>query len=303
MQLADVVAASNAVKATRSRTAKVAVLAELLRAAPPEEVAVVVAFLVGSVRQGRVGVGWSTLQTTSEVTTALNPELTVRDVDTAIDRIEETIGAGSVAARQEVVRQLFVRATADEADFLRRLLLGDLRQGAVEGVMTDAVAAAASVSVAAVRRAAMLAGDLCHVAEVVMQRGGDGLDEIRLQPLRPVLPMLATTSATVGEALAANGRSSVEWKLDGARVQAHRAGDSVRLFTRRLNDVTDRLPGVVDVMRGLAAREVILDGEVFGAAVDDDRADPFQETMSRFSRHDGDPDAGLQVRFFDVVHV
>src|SRR5438270_1289686 len=152
--------------------------------------------------------------------------------------------------------------------------------------MTDAVAAAADIPVAAVRRAAMLAGDLGGVAATALTEGEAGLDAVSLQVLRPVSPMLAATAGSVAEALEANGRSSVEWKLDGARIQAHRNDDEVRLFTRNQNDVTGRLPAIVDVVRALPATSVILDGEVFGAGVDDQQADPFQDTMSRFSRHD-----------------
>jgi DNA ligase-1 len=305
--LADVVATSAAVAATRARSAKVASLVDLLQRVPASEIPVVVGFLIGAPRQGRVGIGWALLAPTADMEPRPEPTLTVREVDAAIDRIERTTGGGSVAARQNVVAEVFGRATASEVDFLRRLLLGDLRQGALQGVMTDAVAKAAGVPVNVVRRAAMLAGDLCRVAAVALDGGAEALADIGLEVLRPVLPMLAATAATVGAALEANGRSSVEWKLDGARIQAHRRGDEVRLFTRNLNDVTERLPGVVDVVRGLPVEDVILDGEVYGAAVSEDGAGPFQDTMSRFSRHDPDPgDDGagaLQVRFFDVLHV
>jgi DNA ligase-1 len=198
---------------------------------------------------------------------------------------------------------VFSRATEQEADFLRRLLLGELRQGALEGVMADAVAAAAGIPSATVRRAAMLAGDLPSVAATALEQGEGGLAKIGLRVLQPVLPMLAATATTVAEALAANGRSSVEWKLDGARVQAHRQRDVVRLFTRSLNDITDRLPVIADVVRGLPATEVILDGEVFGAGLDEERAELFQDTMSSFSRATPLPEANLQVRFFDLLHL
>jgi len=303
VDLADLVATSAGLSATRSRSAKVQLLAELLRRAPRRETAVVVGFLVGAPRQGRVGVGWSTVGRARDVPAAAEPSLTVGDVDLAIDRLQQTTGPGSAAARDRVVADLFERATAPEADFLRRLLLGELRQGALEGVMADAVAAAARIPVPEVRRAAMLAGNLCRVAAVALEEGEAGLAGIGLQVLRPVLPMLAATAATVAEALQANGRSSVEWKLDGARIQAHRRKDVVRLFTRSLNDVTDRLPMIADVVRGLNATEVILDGEVFGAGLDDDAAGLFQDTMSRFSRHEPVPHTGLQVRFFDILHL
>ncbi|MCU1449849.1 MAG: hypothetical protein JWP02_2019 [Acidimicrobiales bacterium] len=303
--LADVVATSAAVGATRARSAKVASLVDLLRRVPASEIPVVVGFLIGAPRQGRVGIGWALLASTADMAPRPEPTLTVQDVDAAIDRIEGATGAGSAAARQQIVAGIFGRATAEEADFLRRLLLGDLRQGALEGVMTDAIAKAAGVPITVLRRAAMLAGDLCRVAAVALEGGGDALAAIGLEVLRPVLPMLAATAASVGDALEANGRSSVEWKLDGARIQAHRRGDEVRLFTRNLNDVTERLPDVVEVMRGLPVDDIILDGEVYGTAVSEDGAGPFQDTMSRFSRHEPDTEDGgrLQVRFFDVLHV
>ncbi|MBV8980407.1 MAG: ATP-dependent DNA ligase [Acidimicrobiia bacterium] len=305
LPLADVVATSAAVSSTRARSAKVAALADLLRRVPSEELPITVGFLVGAARQGRVGVGWALLGPTIDIVPATAATLTLADVDGAIDELERTTGSGSAAARRRIVDDLFGRATAEEADFLRRLLIGDLRQGALEGVMADAIAKAAGAPLTVVRRAAMLAGDLCRVAAVALEGGEDALRAIGLEVLRPVLPMLAATSATVADALDANGTSSIEWKLDGARVQAHRSGDEVRLFTRNLNDVTDRLPGVVGVVRALRASAVILDGEVYGAAVSEDGAGPFQDTMSRFSRHEPDAaDEGrLHVRFFDILHL
>ncbi|HWC36874.1 MAG TPA: ATP-dependent DNA ligase [Acidimicrobiales bacterium] len=303
MDLADLVATSAALSATRSRSAKIRALAELLRRIPDEEVAVVVGFLVGAPRQGRVGVGWSAVGRTIDVVPAAEPSLSVGDIDGAIDCLQQTTGPGSVGTRRRLLEDVFGRATEQEADFLRRLLMGELRQGALEGVMADAIAAAAGVPSATVRRAAMLAGDLPGVAATALEQGEAGLARIGLRLLQPVQPMLAATATTVAEALAVNGRSSVEWKLDGARVQAHRRGDSVRLFTRTLNDITDRLPAVADVVRALPASEVILDGEVFGAGLDEERAELFQDTMSSFSRAIPLPEAKLQVRFFDVLHL
>ena len=301
--LADLVAASAEVAATRARTVKVRHLVDLLRTVPSTEAGIVVGFLVGAPRQGRVGVGWSTLKSAADVTPASTPTLTVGDVDAALDRIQGTTGSGSAAARRAIVSGIFERATASEADFLRRLLMGDLRQGALEGVMADAIAAAAEVDAAVVCRAAMLAGDLCRVAEVALRGGEQALAAVGLEVLRPVLPMLAATSATVADALEANGTSSVEWKLDGARVQAHRLGDEVRLYTRNLNEVTERLPAVVDIVRSFDVERVILDGEVYGSAVGEDKAGPFQETMSQFSRHQPAPETALAVRFFDILHL
>ena len=225
-------ATSAAVATTSARSAKVTLLADLLRTVPPADAPVVVGFLVGSPRQGRVGIGWSVLSSTADIEPAATPSLTVGDVDAALDAVQATTGTGSTAARKKIVDDVFGRATEDEANFLRRLLIGELRQGALEGVMTDAIAKAAGVPLARVRRAAMLAGDLCRVAGVALDGGEDAVAAIGLEVLQPVLPMLAATSASVADALEANGPSSVEWKLDGARIQAHRRGDEVRLWLR-----------------------------------------------------------------------
>jgi DNA ligase-1 len=302
VQLADVLATSQALSGTRSKTAKVRALADLLRRTPRQEVAIVVGFLVGALRQGRVGVGWGVLRRTTELASAEVSSLTVGDVDDAVSRLADLSGPGSARRREELLEELFGRATAPEADFLRRLLLGELRHGALQGVMADAVAEAARLDAADVRRAAMLAGDLGLVAAAALGEGADGLAGIGLEVLRPVLPMLAATAGSVAEALEANGRSSVEWKLDGARIQAHRRGDTVRLFTRNLNDVTDRLPFVAAVVGALAVEAVILDGEVFGAGAEDE-VELFQDTMRSFSRHDPAAEGSLQVRFFDVLHL
>ncbi|HZQ57850.1 MAG TPA: ATP-dependent DNA ligase [Acidimicrobiales bacterium] len=300
MPFADVVATSAAVGSTRARSTKVAALAALLARAGPTERAAVVAMLAGEVRQGRIGVGWATLASVTAAHAAA-PELTVGDVDAALGRLDAVAGSGSVAARQQALVELLVRCTPEEADYLRRLLTGEVRQGALAGLVTDAVARAAGVRPESVRRAAMLTGDLSRTAALALDGGEDALAGVRLQVLHPVLPMLAATAPSVEAALGDIGEASVEWKLDGARVQAHRAGDQVRLFTRNLNDVTARLPGVVEVVASLPAERVILDGEVVGLG-EDERPDRFQDTMSRFGRHDG-AGAALTVAFFDVLHL
>ena len=310
---ADLVSTSAAVAATPARSEKVALLAGCIRrlaADGPAAVVAGVAFLGGEPRQGRIGVGWASLARVREpasppATSRL--ALTVEEVDAALDELAALVGAGSQAARDSALGQLFGRATAEEVTFLRQVLTGEIRHGALAGVVTDAVAKAAGVPLAVVRRAAMLAGDLPRVAGIALCEGGGALAVIGLEPLRPVQPMLASTAGSVAEAMAgfSGEPASVEWKLDGARVQAHRSGDSVRLFTRNLNEVTARLPGVVSVVAGLPiASSVVLDGEVIGLGVDDERPDPFQATMSRFGRHgEAEAGAGLVVRFFDVLHV
>ena len=300
MLLGDLVDASDRVGATRSRKAKVAALADALARAGPDEVGPAAAFLSGQLRQGRVGVGWGLLSSVT-VTPAPGPTITVAEVDAAVAHLAVLAGPGSAGARVALLTGLLARATAAEADFLRRLLLGDLRQGALTALVADAVAVAVGVPVDVVRRAVMLDGDLSRVAGVAVAGGEAGLCAIGLQVLRPVLPMLAATALDVRSALKGGALSSVEWKLDGARIQAHRDGDDVRLFTRNLNDVTARLPGVAQAVRSLPARRLVLDGEVLGVG-DDERPDLFQDTMSRFGRHDGAGTA-LGVWFFDLLHL
>ncbi|MDQ2825672.1 MAG: ATP-dependent DNA ligase [Actinomycetota bacterium] len=302
MLLADLVRASNAVGATRSRKLKVAVLAEALAETEAQEIGAAAAMLAGQLRQGRVGVGWATLAGVgSHVVPPADPTLTVSDVDELVTALGAMAGPGSAANRASALAGVLSQATQDEADFLTRLLLGDLRQGALEALVVDAVAVVLAVPATMVRRAVMLDGSLSRVATVGRTGGAAALADIGLQVLRPVQPMLAATAADVREAITACGLSSVEWKLDGARIQAHRLGDDVRLYTRNLNDVTSRLPGVAATVRGLPVSQVVLDGEVL--AMGDEGPDLFQDTMSRFGRHDGTEGAGLVVWFFDCLHV
>jgi DNA ligase-1 len=241
--LNDVVETSRAVGATRSRKTKVDALSALLRSSPPDEIAAVVCLLTGEPLQGRIGVGWSTLSSArADVEPAAESTVTVGELDDALDRIAATTGSGSAAARRAILGAVFARTTAPEAEFVVRLLTGELRQGALAGLMADAIARAAEVPIDTVRRAAMLGGDLADTAHRAITGGGTALTEIRLEVLRPIHPMLAATAASVTDALAATGRASVEWKLDGARIQVHRDGEDVRVFTRNLNDVTERLP-------------------------------------------------------------
>ncbi len=311
MQLCEVVATSAVVTATSSRSAKVAALAELLRRLDADEVAVVVAALTGEVRQGRIGVGWATLRGL-DVAPAAVASLTVADVDRALDDLAALVGPGSQAVRAARLDALLRAATAAEQTFLGRLLLGELRQGALAGVVADAVAKAAGVPLALVRRAAMLAGDLPTVAALALAEGAAGLAEVGLQVGRFVQPMLAAPGDTVVAALPASvAPASVEHKLDGARLQAHRSGQDVWLFTRNGNDVTARLASVAEVVRALPCTSVVLDGEVIGLG-DDDRPQVFQDTMSRFGRRTpasgarssvpvADPEVGLSSPLDEAV--
>ncbi len=277
--LADVVDASRQVAQTTSRSRKVALLAELLARVDPSEVPICVGFLSGVPRQGRVGVGYSTVYGVS-ARPAHEPSLSVGDVDRAISEIEALTGAGSVTMRRRLLEELLARATADEDEFLRRLFTGELRQGALAGLMADAVAKAAHASADLARRALMLSGDLTRMATIAMARGDAGLREVGLEIFRPVLPMLASSSAGVAEAMSAFACSSVEWKLDGIRIQIHRRGPEVAIYTRNLNDITAALPGIRDAVLSLPVAQAVLDGEALwmdaagpGGVSGDGRAD------------------------------
>jgi DNA ligase 1 len=311
VQLSEVVEASRAVGATRSRLTKTAVLADVLRAADPDLLPIVVAFLSGEPRQDRLDLGPAAVFG-AETAAASTSTLTVDAVDEAFQRIADTpAGTGSRTTRIATLTELLSRATADEQEWLRRLAVRDLRQGALAGLLTAAIAAAAEVSEPAVRRAAMLSGDLRTTAVAAFTGGEPALDAFRLEVGCALEPMLASTAASVSEALAettaaADGRGVVvEAKLDGARVQVHREGERVHVFTRNLNDVTHRMPEVVAVARDLPVSSVVLDGEAL--ALDEaGRPRRFQDTMSRVGRErdlassaEGVP---LSVRFFDVLH-
>lgn len=301
MLLAEVVAISEAVGATPGRGAKIAALAELLARLEPEEVEPAVGFLSGEPRQGRIGLGWAALAGAAPLP-ASEPSLTVVDLDAILEEVQGTTGPGSTEVRARLLDGLLRRATAVEAHFVRRLLVGELRQGALEGVMAEAVARAAGVPAAAVRRARMLCGDLGRTAVLALAEGLDGLSAVHLELLRPLQPMLASTAEGVAEALADLGLASVEWKLDGVRIQVHREGDAVAVFTRNLNDITARAPEVVAVARALSVERVVLDGEALTLTAEE-RPRPFQETMSRVGRQSGEPVALLVPRFFDCLHL
>ena len=289
MLYGDLAAASQRVAATSKRSEKVVAIAELLRATPEDEIEAAIGLLIGEPRQGRLGVGWATMSNL-QVAAASEPSLTIHDIDAVLTVVAALEGSGSQGERVRVMRELWSAATDAEQQHLYRVLTGELRQGANEGVVADAVGKASGQPIAAVRRAAMLLGDLGSAAQFALT--GRSLD-VGLTPLTAVQPMLAGTSASVSDALAEIGLASVEWKLDGIRVQAHKRGDEVRLFSRGLNDITAGLPAVVDLVRRVPARSVVLDGEALG--IDED-GQPliFQETMSGL--------ATTSAYFFDVLH-
>lgn len=283
MQLKQIVETSRAVAGTRSRLEKRARLAELLRKADKTEIRLVVNYLAGTLPQGKIGLGPAILRALADEPAADEPTLGLKDVDRAFSEISAITGAGSQAKRRDVLGRLFARATADERDFLVRLILGELRQGALEGELIEGIADAADIPANDVRRAAMLAADPAIVAEAAMLEGRKGLDRFRLEPMSPVRPMLASPAEDMADAMGALGEAALEYKLDGARVQVHRVGRDVKIYSRALNEVTPSLPDVVDAVLGLPSDELILDGEVL-ALRDDGRPHPFQVTMRRFGR-------------------
>jgi DNA ligase-1 len=295
---ADVVEASRLIADTSSRSRKVTILAELLRTLDAEEVPIVVGFLSGVPRQGRVGIGYASVYGI-QVPPAGAPPLSVEDVDRTITEIEAMTGAGSSVRRRQLLEDLLGRATVPEADFLRRLLTGELRQGALAGLMADAVAKAAGVPGAIARRALMLSGDLTRMARVAMLEGEPGLKRIGFEVFRPILPMLASTSASVTEAVSGFEQSSVEWKLDGIRIQIHRRESEVRIYTRNLNEITATLPGIVAAVLRLPVRQAVLDGEALWMS--DEGPGSFQHTVSQI---DSDaPAEGIVTFLFDLLHV
>lgn len=307
MLLHELVTATDAVTATSSRLAKVAALAAALRDLDPDEIPPAIGLLTARPRQGRIGVGWRSLNNL-DIEHAAEPSLSVLDVDTALTRLAVADGPGSVAVRRGALDELAGRSTAGEWDFLARVILGELRTGALEGVLLDAIAKASERDAATVRRAAMLSGDLGETARIALTGTPDDLNAVGLEVGRGVLPMLASTAASTAEALAAlGGAASVEYKLDGARIQVHRDGDTVRVFTRSLADITHRVPEIVDAARALPAQRVILDGETL--SLDEDGGPrPFQDTMARFGSlivdgRDEGAAAVLRPWFFDILHL
>lgn len=300
MKLSELTDTAEAVAATSSRLAKTDALARLLERAGPDEIPALIGLLLAAPRQGRLGVGWRGL-TALVVAHADESALGITDVDRALEALAAASGAGSAAARTRLLTDLASRATAQEWDLLARAMLGELRTGALGGVLLDAIARASDRPVASVRRAAMLSGDLGDTALLALTGTAEQLDEVGLQVGRPVSPMLAGTAATATAALELTGEASVEYKLDGARIQVHRHGDEVGVYTRSLADITHRVPEIVEIVRGLPATDLILDGETL--ALDEDGGPrPFQQTMSRFGA-DVARDVVLRPWFFDLLHV
>jgi DNA ligase-1 len=306
VKLDELVQTSAAVAATSGRLDKTTKLASLLSRIAPDDAPIAIGFLIGWPRQGKLGVGWSSASATHATPAAEVASLDLRDVDAAFEQIKTVRGKNSGNERTRLLNELFSRATTDEQRFLASLIVGEVRQGALEGVLLEAIAKAASVPSAIVRRAAMMAGDLGVVGRAALSEGESGLAQYGLQLFRPVQPMLADSAPTVEEAMAENdGEIAIEWKLDGARIQVHRQDERVAIYTRNLNDVTDRVPEVVDAIRALPARELILDGEVI-AIGESGRPQPFQVTMARFGRRleveQMRTELPLNAFFFDLLY-
>lgn len=282
--LAALVETSSHTAATSSRIKKQQEIAALLRTANPHEVELAVGYLAGELRQGRTGISFAALKSGLETPAAKESSLTLTDVDQAIEAIVAIKGSGSTAKRAAAIRDLFARATDAERDFLLRLITGELRQGALAGVMLDAIALASGIDAATIRRAAMYAPSLGQVARVAFEFGAAGLDRFQLQPMHPIAPMLAQTAADVDEALELfKGQVAFEWKMDGARIQLHKVGDDVRVYTRSLNDVSHAVPEIIEQARTFTPHTLVLDGEaiVYSAT---GRPVAFQTTMRRFGR-------------------
>jgi DNA ligase-1 len=301
MYLHQLVSTSDAVASTRSRTRKIALLSDYIKALEPDDLPLGVAYLVGATRQGRIGIGYAAVNEISRDGAATAPTLRLADVDAHLATLATTTGSGSRHHRREVLDDLFRKATPDEQQFLKRLLLSDMRHGALDGVMVAAVAAAADVPVAAVRRAYMLSDDLGTVAAAALRQGMPALEAFRLRVGRPVQPMLASTAADIPAALDGLGPAVIDAKIDGARVQVHRSGSNVGVFTRSLRDITTEVPEIVAVVKELPVDAIILDGEAVSMRLDG-RPESFQVTMQRLGDDGGDHHMPMAVRFFDCLH-
>ena len=304
--LANLVATSQRVGATSGRLAKIRELATFLRSLAPDEIETGAHYLSGEIQQGRIGIGYATLRSAADETAAAAGQLSLHEVDTALTELAAVRGSGSTAKRAAALAGLFSRSTRDEQQFLLRLLTGEVRQGALAGVMVEAIAAAAEIEAASVRRAAMYSKSLGAVARVALVEGTRGLAGFQLQLFTPVAPMLAQTAADVDEALEVlKGDVAFEWKMDGARIQIHKVDSQVRIYTRNLNEVTESIPEIVEKVRALPVRTLVLDAEAiaFDTA---ERPHPFQVTMRRFGRklNVAESRAKLPIRafYFDCLH-
>jgi DNA ligase-1 len=305
MLLSELVTTSRRVAETRSRLEKMSALAGTLRSLGEDEIETGVAYLSGELMQGRIGIGAKLLHSATSAAPAATPTLTIGEVDREFATLAAIKGARSTAERAAVLSRLFSKATAEEQDFLLRLIIGELRQGALEGIMLDAIARAAELPAADIRRAAMLAGSVRAVAKAALTEGAAGLEKFSITLFAPVLPMLAKPAAGVADALRQLGSAIFEWKLDGARVQVHKRRSEVRVYTRNLREVSVSVPEIVEQVAPLPAGELVLDGEAIALKADG-TPHPFQITMQRFGRKLNvagmRASLPLSVSFFDILY-
>ena len=306
LKLAEVVATSRDVAATRSRKQKTARLAQLLGLLTPQEVRAAVGFLGGEVRQGKLGVGYRTLQQLQRAEVPAEPQVSVLELDAALDELKALAGKGSAKRRDALLQQLFARLTSDERDFVARLMVGELRQGALEALVVEALGQATGIAADLLRRAMLFTGDATEVAVLALSGGASALAELSIELFRPLRPMLAQTAKDVADAVTRLAPCVFEQKLDGARIQVHREGERVAIYSRHGNDLTAALPEVVALVRGLPAQSLVLDGEAI-ALRPDGRPHPFQVTMRRFGRKLEVAELGrtlpLNAFFFDCLYL
>ena len=283
MELKRLVESVNSVRSTPKKTEKTQLLANLLKQAQGKDIELVAHYLVGTLPQGRIGIGWRIIEQASADLRVADSSLSLHQIDTVLDAIAADQGAGSTARKIQGLRSLFERANPAEREFLTQLFMGEVRQGALEGLLLDAIAKAANLPPAEIRQAFMFSGNIGAVARAALEQGTAGLTRFGLQLLTPVSPMLANSAEDTAEALDRMGEAAFEFKLDGARIQVHRQGDEVRIFTRQLQDVTDRLPEIVEWTRALPVGDILLEGEAIALRADG-RPHPFQVTMRRLGR-------------------
>jgi DNA ligase-1 len=283
MQLKHLVELVGKVRATSKKTEKISLSAHFLRQTRGKETELAAQYLSGNLPQGRIGIGWAMISAAMVDDPPAGTPLTLAEMDQVLSAIASEQGSGSSERKIRALHGLFERATPDERPFLSRLLMGELRQGALEGLLLEAIANASGLSSSEVRNAMMFAGNIGEVARAALEEGATGLSRFSLKLFSPVAPMLANSAEDVEEALERLGEAAFEYKLDGARIQVHKAGDEVRIFTRQLQEVTERLPEVIEGVRRLPVREIVLEGEAI-ALRPDGKPHPFQTTMRRFGR-------------------
>lgn len=306
MRLAQLVDAVTQVRKTTKKSEKVRLLADALLLASAHEIELAAFYLSGSLPQGKIGIGWNLIQKALAVGESTKEPLTLRDLDDAIGRLAGEQGAGSTERRAAELRRLFNRAAPDERRFLSQLLNGEIRQGALEGLLLEAIAGAAHLPSSDIRQASMFAPSIGALARAALEEGAMGIGRFSLRLFTPIAPMLANSAEDVGEALNRLEEAAWEYKLDGARIQVHKGGDEVKIFTRQLQDVTQRLPEIVEWAKHLPVREMVLDGEVLGLR-SDGRPQPFQITMRRLGRQKDvgtlQKDIPLSPYIFDALYL